>query len=520
MSAQDLSIRPALPTPKDSYGKGVKPGYGNDVKSGYGNDVKPSYGGETHHQPHGGHVHDSHCGHAEGRCGFVGLEILSVYKSHITGLSSLLLILEALIIRCEAAECDRDDRVRDCDGLREQITIIQAEIVKVRVELDRCGRERDEACGEVEKWKGRVREVEESFEIERTDWSRKEESFHAEIIKFKKRIVEIEEERDEACRERDRCKCECERLEGEIEVIRVTVVELEAKYKRQICDWEEKWKCANTDSSEVHVLIEELRKEKIRIEVEYESERVKWREVEKKCNKEICEWRDKCKVVEERCNRCEVELKECSVKYEQECTRHRHSIKEIADLKEQIRMWMKRAKESKESEEVASETLSRTAVEVKRYKKERDEFEIQIIELRERLACIEEQGCGRDGCGAGGNGGVTTEHNCDFKTEVVKCRTELDECRAHLDTYLPHPDKRKHKVCIDKVIYGGKVIDDAQVLKNIQDCADTGKPFKPTNQSCGYTPKNGCNFVASYVIDNKGPVRYVAVPEGKDVQFK
>jgi len=80
---------------------------------------------------------------------------------------------------------------------------------------------------------------------------------------------------------------------------------------------------------------------------------------------------------------------------------------------------------------------------------------------------------------------------------------------------------RSKNFCIDKVIYGGKVIDHAKVLKEIQDAADCGKPFKVTTKACGEDPwpKTSKTFTVAYMVDGKGRMRYVSAQEGNSVRF-
>ena len=102
-----------------------------------------------------------------------------------------------------------------------------------------------------------------------------------------------------------------------------------------------------------------------------------------------------------------------------------------------------------------------------------------------------------------------------------KAQAEISKLRADLDTFLPPADKRNQRVYIHKVIYGGVVLENPEVLQRIQKVADTQSKFTVNNTNCGGDPWRGTTktFVVSYMTGGKGPMKYYCAQEGNTVEF-
>jgi hypothetical protein len=199
-------------------------------------------------------------------------------------------------------------------------------------------------------------------------------------------------------------------------------------------------------------------------------------------------------------------LETCTI-LEKEREKASCSTKTIHELREQIEVLKRSWKSASESEERAHEEAEIARKESRKADHERDEFQAKLFDAQETICRLQEE-----------------EKKCvdsEVAKELLKCQAHLDECTRHLETYLPPVHMRGHKFCIDKVVWGGKVLDNAKILQEIQDAADCGKIFKPTTKSCGCDPlpRNSKTFTASYFVDGKGPMRYVSAQEGGSARF-
>ncbi|MCJ1237616.1 hypothetical protein MMC14_005603 [Varicellaria rhodocarpa] len=108
-----------------------------------------------------------------------------------------------------------------------------------------------------------------------------------------------------------------------------------------------------------------------------------------------------------------------------------------------------------------------------------------------------------------------------LKADLSRLEAELKERAETLNTYLPPADKRNQRVYIHKVIYGGVVLENPEVLQRIQKVADSQSKFTVNNTNCGGDPWRGTTktFVVSYMTGGKGPMKYYCAQEGNTVEF-
>ncbi|PMD47696.1 hypothetical protein L207DRAFT_576460 [Hyaloscypha variabilis F] len=438
---------------------------------------------------------------------FSGTEIISSYKTHIHGLEALIKLFEALLHRAEKAECELVNVVKECESKSIEVTTIVATLAKIKIDLESCRRERDDACSDLEKLRREKIRIVEEFERERTEFREKESKDSREITRLHEEWKKMEEERDVVCVERDRCRRDKDRIMEEFEMERVEFREKELKFEREISKWKESFECCEEERKTACFGLEELREEKERIVIEFEMERINFRERESKCEREICEWREKFECCEKERDTIRIDLKETCTILEKEREKASCSTKTIHELREQIEGLKRSWKSATESEERAHEEAEIARKESRKADHERDEFQTKLFEAQETICRLQEE-----------------EKKCvdsEVAKELLKCQADLAECTRHLETYLPPAHMRGHKFCIDKVVWGGKVLDNAKILQEIQEAADCGKTFKPTTKSCGCDPlpRNSKTFTASYFVDGKGPIRYVSAQEGGNVRF-
>jgi chromosome segregation ATPase len=435
-----------------------------------------------------------------------GSEVISSYKTHIHGLEALVKLFEELLHRAEKAECELVNVVKECESRSTEVTTITATLTKIKFDLENCRRERDDACSDLEQLRREKHRIVEEFERERIEFQEKESKDSREITRLYEEWKKVEEERDVACTERDRCRRDKERIVEEFEIERIEFREKETRNTREICRWKESFEGCEEERKIACIELDELREEKERIVVEFERERIEFREREAKCSEEICRWKEEFESCEKECDTIRIDLKETCTILEKEREKVSCSTKTIHELREQIEVLKRSWKTATESEEKAHEEAEHARKEARKADHERDEFQAKLFEAQETICKLQEERQDRDS---------------ECAKDLLKCQSDLAECTQNLETYLPPAHMRSHKFCIDKVIYGGKVLDDEKVLKEIQEAADCGKPFKPTNKSCGGDPgsKNSKTFTVAYMVDGKGPTRYVSVQEGNNVRF-
>ena len=447
-------------------------------------------------------------GDSFGKCSeFSDAEIISSYKTHIHGLESLVKLFEALLHRAEKAECELVTVVKECESKSTQVTTIVATLTKIKLDLEKCRRERDDACSDLEQLRREKRRIVEEFERERIEFREAETKNSREITKLREELKRVEEERDVACAERDRCRREKDRVVEEFEMERIEFGEKQTKDMSEICRWRESFERCEEERKIVCIEIEELREEKERIVVEFERERIEFRGKEVESTEEICRWKEEFERCERECDTIRIDLKETCTILEKEREKGCGWTKTIHELREQIEVLKRSWKSATESEEKSHEEAEIARKESRKAEHERDEFQAKLFEAQETICKLEEQ-CNSD-----------RESEC--AKELIKCKADLMECTKHLETYLPPPHMRCHKFCIDKAMYCGKVLENPKVLAEIHQAANSGKPFKPTDKSCGGEswPKNCKVFTVAYIVDGKGPMRYVSAPEGTSVRF-
>jgi hypothetical protein len=434
---------------------------------------------------------------------FSGSEIISSYKTHIHGLEVLIKLFEELLCRAEKAECELARVVKECESKSTEVITIVATLTKIKIDLESCRRERDDACSDLEQLRREKLRIVEEFEMERIEFQEKLTKESIEITRLHEVWKKVEEECDVACTERDRCRRDKERIVEEFEMERIEFREKETRDTSEICRWKETFESCEEERKIVCIKLDELREEKERIVVEFERERIEFREREAKCSGEICRWKEECERCEKESNSIQIDLKETCIILEKERETASCSTKTIHELREQIEVLKRSWKTATESEERSHEEAEKARAESRKADHERDEIQVKLFEAQETICRLQED----------------RDNRCS--NDLLKCQADLAECTRCLETYLPPAHMRSHKFCIDKVIYDGKVVDDAKVLKEIQDAADCGKPFKPTNKSCGGDSwsKASKTFMVAYMVDGKGPMRYVATQEGGNVRF-
>jgi len=434
---------------------------------------------------------------------FSGSEIISSYKTHIHGLEVLIKLFEELLCRAEKAECELAKVVKECESKSTEVITIVATLTKIKIDLESCRRERDDACSDLEQLRREKIRIVEEFEMERTEFQEKQTKDFREITRLHEEWKRVEEECDVACTERDRCRRDKERIVEEFEMERIEFREKETRDTSEICRWKETFESCEEERKIACIGLDELREEKERIVVEFERERIDFREREAKCSGEICRWKEEFERCEKESNTIQIDLKETCIILEKERETASCSTRTIHELREQIEVLKRSWKTATESEERSHEEAENARTESRKADHERDEIQVKLFEAQETICKLQED----------------RESRCS--NDLLKCQADLAECTKRLETYLPPAHMRSHKFCIDKVIYDGKVLEDAKVLKEIQDAADCGKPFKPTNKSWGGDSwsKASKTFMVAYMVDGKGPMRYVVTQEGGNVRF-
>jgi hypothetical protein len=438
---------------------------------------------------------------------FSGSEIISSYKTHIHGLEALVKLFEALLHRAEKAECELINVVKDCESKSIEVTTIIATLTKIKIELENCRRERDDACSSLEKLRREKIRMAEEFEGERIEFREKESKDSREITRLHEEWKKMEEERDIVYVERDRCRRDKDRIVEEFEMERVEFREKEAKSEREICKWKESFESCEEERKSSFIVVDELREEKERIVVEFERERIEFREREAGCEREICKWKEEFECCEKERDTIRIDLKETCTILEKEREKSSCSAKTIHELREQIEVLKRSWKSATESEERAHEEAEIARKESRKADHERDEFQAKLFEAQETICRLQDE--------------IKEGDDSEIAKELLKCRTDLAECHKHLETYLPPTHMRNRKFCIDKVMWGGKVLDNTKILQEIQEVAECGKTFKPTTKSCGGDPlpRNSKTFTVAYMVDGKGPMRYVSAQEGGNIRF-
>ncbi|KAF4628339.1 hypothetical protein G7Y89_g9816 [Cudoniella acicularis] len=398
---------------------------------------------------------------------FTSTEIITSYKSHITGLSSLIILFEELLERAQTTECELAEVKEERESKIVEIVTITAALAKLEIELESCKREREEACSGLEVLKGEKARVVEEFERERVEFREKVRKDEIEIKRLFEELKIVQEERDVAFVERDRFRKEKEKFVEEFKVERVESTEKETKSILEIRKWKEAFE---------------------RLE-------------------EIRQWREKFELIEKESETIRVDLKETVILLEKERERFSSSSKTILEFKEQIEVLKRSWKSATESEERSHEEAESARKEARKADHERDEFQAKFFEIQEFKL----------------REGESHEQTCEDSKLLIKAKADLAEYSARLETYLPPKHLRGRKFCIDKVIYGGKVLDNVKVLQEIQEAAEGGRSLKPTDRSCGAeswgSKTHGKTFTVAYFVDGKGPMRYVSAQEGVSVRF-
>lgn len=438
---------------------------------------------------------------------FSGAEIISSYKAHIHGLEGLVKLFEELLRRAEKAEYDLVNVVKECESKSTQVTTIVATLTKIKLDLENCRRERDDACSDLEQLRREKLRIVEEFERERIELRETETKNSREITRLHEEWKRVEEERDVACTERDRCRRDKERAVEEFEMERIEFQEKQTKDTSEICRWRESFERCEEERKIAYIEIEKLREEKERIVVEFESERIEFREREVVSSGEICKWKEEFERCEKECETIRIDVKETCTLLEKEREKGGGWTKTIHELREQIEVLKRSWKTATESEERAYEEAEIARKESRKVEHERDEFQVKLLEAQETICKLEER--------------RASDRDEEYAKELVKCKADLVECTKHLETYLPPPHMRGHKFCIDKAMYCGKVLENQKVLTEIHEAANAGKPFKPTDKSCGggSWPQNCKVFTVAYMVNGKGPMRYVSAPEGTNIRF-
>lgn len=438
---------------------------------------------------------------------FSGAEIISSYKTHIHGLEALVELFEALLYRAEKAECELVNVVKECESKSIEVTTIAATLTKIKLDLENCRRERDDTCSSLEQLRREKHRIIEEFERERIEFRETETKNSKEITRLQEEWKRSKEERDVSCAEIERCRRDKERFMEEFEMERIEFREKQTKDTSEICGWRESFETCEEERKKACIEIKKLREEKEMIVVEFERERIEFREREVASSGEICRWKEEFEKCEKQCDTIRIDLKEtCSI-LEKEREKGCGWTKTIHELREQIEVLKHSWKTATESEETAHEEAEIARKESRKAEHERDEFQAKLLEAHETICKLEEQG--------------NSNRDNEYAKELIKCKADLVECTKHLETYLPPPHMRSHKFCVDKAMYCGKVLDNQKVLNEIHEAANSGKSFKPTDKSCGGEswPKNCKIFTVAYTVDGKGPMRYVSVPEGTNVRF-
>lgn len=439
--------------------------------------------------------------------GFSGAEIISSYKTHIHGLEALVKLFEALLHRAEKAECELVNVSKECESKSTQVTTIVATLTKIKLDLENCRRERDDACSDLEQLRREKHRIVDEFERERIEFRETENKNLREITRLNEDWKKVDKERDVACAERDRCGRDKERAMEEFEMERIEFREQQTKDASEIRRWKESFERCEEEREIAGIEIEKLREEKERIMVEFERERIEFQEREVKSSTETCRWKEEFERCEKDCDTIRIDLTETCTLLEKEREKGCGWTKTIHDLREQSEILKRSWKTATEAEEKAHEEAEMARKEARKVEHERDEIQAKLFEAQETICKLEEQG--------------NSDRDNERAQELIKCKADLVECTKHLETYLPPPHMRGHKFCIDKAMYCGKVLENPKVLKEIHDAANSGKPFKPTDKSCGGEswPKNCKIFTVAYMVNGTGPMRYLSAPEGTNVRF-
>ncbi|KAF8848900.1 hypothetical protein BDZ45DRAFT_810416 [Acephala macrosclerotiorum] len=448
--------------------------------------------------------------HRESTCtcsDFAGSEIITSYKTHIHGLESLVKLFEELLHRAETAECELVKISKDCESKRLEIVTILATLTKIKIDLEKCRRERDDACSIVEQLRREKIRIVEEFERERIEFREKIEKDFREITRLQEEYKKVEVERDMVCVEKDRFRRENERIREEFEIERLEFIEKETRITNEVRKWKESFESCEEERKIVIISLEEVREEKEKILIEFESERTEFRERELSIVEEIRLWKEKFECCEKERDTIRIDLTETCTILEKERQKSSSSEKIIRELREQFEIIKRSLKTANESEEKAHEEAENARKEFRKADHERDEFQAKFFEAQETILKIREE--------------EKSDREEEVTKELIKCKADLARCTEHLETFLPPAHLRGQKFCIDKVMYCGKVVENPKVLKEIHDAANGGKPFKPTDKSCGGEswPKNSKTFTVAYLVDGKGPLKHVSVPEGNNVRF-
>ncbi|CZR54058.1 uncharacterized protein PAC_03941 [Phialocephala subalpina] len=454
---------------------------------------------------------ESRCSiHRESTCtcsDFVSSEIISSYKTHIHGLEALVKLFEELLRRAETAECELINVSKECESKSIEVTTILATLTKIKIDLEKCRRERDEACSIVEQIRREKIRIVEEFERERIEFREKIEKDSREIIRLQEEFKKVEIERDMVCVERDRFRRDNERMREEFDIERLEFIEKETRITNEVRKWRESFECCEEERKIVIISLEEVREEKEKILIEFEAERIEFRERESRNCEEIRIWKEKFECCEKERDTIRIDLTETCTILEKEREKSCSSEKIIRELKEQYEIVKRSLRTANESEEKAHEEAELARKEFRKADHERDEFQAKFFEAQETIIKIREE--------------EKSEREEEVTKELIKCKADLARCTEHLETFLPPVHLRGQKFCIDKVMYCGKLVENPKVLKEIHEAANGGKPFKPTDKSCGGEswPKNSKTFTVAYMVDGKGPLKHISVPEGNNVRF-
>lgn len=107
--------------------------------------------------------------------------------------------------------------------------------------------------------------------------------------------------------------------------------------------------------------------------------------------------------------------------------------------------------------------------------------------------------------------------------EIQKLQKEKQDLQDSIKNFafLRHPKNIRDDIYIDEVTYGGEVLKDQSVLKQLLEYAAENKEFKITNKLWGRDPWTGVekSFSAVYAVGNKGPFKYINKREGEFAKF-
>ena len=179
--------------------------------------------------------------------------------------------------------------------------------------------------------------------------------------------------------------------------------------------------------------------------------------------------------------------------------------------------------------------LEKKNVEIRRLEEENDRLETKLREANESYNKLQREYCQAieelEERLATANCKIGKLERDSSELEAAKAKAERDAreakrkladlCANGEKVFMHHPDRARGGVYIDEVVYGGTVIKEQGVFKDLLNYAVNGKDFTVSNDLMKGDPWKGTekSLVIAYTTSGKGPFKYINAREGKKVRF-